>query len=157
MNDKDQGKDILKEYVEEPDSYWIDRIKGILSESIATIDSASKQMMAVTGIVLGIYFHAIPFEELQTDLGTISRILYLIPFIFWFLSLIWAFLAFAPRRQILHFTSEVDARYDIEAVSRQKFNLFRTSFVFFLLGILAVIVALVHYYFFSGSVGQAVT
>jgi len=157
MNDKDQGGEILKEYVEEPDSYWIDRIKEILSKSIATIDSASKQMMAVTGIVLGIYFHAMPIKEFQSEFDTVSRFLYLIPFFFWFLSLIWAFLAFAPQRQILHFTSEMDARRDIEEVSRQKFNLFKTSFIFFLLGILALIAALVHYFFFSGSAGQPIS
>jgi len=153
MNDKNQGNEILKESFEEPDMFWIERVKEMLGESVTKIDSASKQMMAVTGIALGFYLHAIPFKELQSDCSTVSRIFYLIPFIFLLFSLIWSFLAFAPRGQTLHFTSEVDARRDIEEASLRKYSLFEKSFYFFLLGILAIIVALVHYFFFSGGSG----
>ncbi len=134
----------IREYIEEPEEFWIEALKNSLKESVTNIESAAKQIIPVNGLVIGIYFHAVTFGKIKF-VSTVIGLLYIMPIILWLLSLIWSFLVFGPKKRTIHLTSETDAQKDFEDIAAYKYKHYQISFIFFLAGIVSLAFVLMHY------------
>ena len=132
---KEEDKNEIREYVEEPSEFWIETLKGTLKESITTIESAAKQIITVNGLIIAIYFHAITFGNIKSHISSFIGIIYLMPIIMWLCSLMWSFLVFGPKVKIFHLTSEIDSKRDFESIGQYKYRNYQIAFCFFLAGI----------------------
>jgi len=74
--------------------FWKDTAKGLLGESIKSIEETAKQLIAVAGILEGLYFHAIAYSNVRGKLDSGLFLLYLAPLIFWLGSLFFGLLVF---------------------------------------------------------------
>src|SRR5947209_17385467 len=84
---------------EETRSFWREMGKNMIHESIGTIDETSKQLVTVTAILEGLYFHAIAFSSLHGKVSNPwSLVLYLLPIGLLLISLSAALLVFFPDR-----------------------------------------------------------
>ena len=78
--------------------FWKDTAKGLLGESIKSIEETAKQIIGVAGILEGLYFHAIAFSDVRGTLNSPWQIiLFLAPLAVWWVSLSLAVLVFFPR------------------------------------------------------------
>jgi hypothetical protein len=64
--------------------------------SLATLDVTAKQLIAVTGILIGVYFHAIAFGELRARVSAWTQVLYLAPTALLVASLVFSLMVFFP-------------------------------------------------------------
>ncbi len=69
---------------EDTRKFWRDNARAMLGESIGALEGAAKQIIIVTSLLEGIYFHAIAFSKIKSSLTILSGIIYLAPFL-WFL------------------------------------------------------------------------
>src|SRR5438093_10379251 len=91
-------------FPEETRSFWREMGKNMIHESIGTIDETSKQLVAVTAILEGLYFHAIAFSNLRGKVSSVwLLILYMLPIGLLLISLTAALLVFFPNRYRLNF------------------------------------------------------
>ena len=64
--------------------FWKDTAKGLLGESIQSIEETAKQIIGVAGILEGLYFHAIAYSDVRGKLGSGWLVLlYLTPLALW--------------------------------------------------------------------------
>ena len=55
--------------------FWKDTAKGLLGESIKSIEETAKQIIGVAGILEGVYFHAIAYSDIRGQLGGVGPLL----------------------------------------------------------------------------------
>jgi hypothetical protein len=131
----------------EPNPFWKENAKKIVSESIASTEEAARQLIAVNSLLEAIYFHAVTFSDVKFKLnGEINiAIIYLAPVTMWLFSLVFAVLAQIPRIYQININSSSDSKERfIEIVSR-KHRMLKTSEVFLIASFLVLFVALMHY------------
>jgi len=90
---------------EETRKFWRDNARAMLGESIGALEGAAKQIIVVTSLLEGIYFHAIAFSKIKSSLTILSGIIYLAPFLLWLISLLFALLVFLPRNYEVNINS----------------------------------------------------
>ena len=131
----------------EPNPFWKENAKKIVSESITSTEEAARQLIAVNSLLEAIYFHAVTFSDVKLRLsGEIDiAIIYLAPVTMWLLSLIFAVLAQIPRIYQININSSSDSKERfIEIVSR-KHRMLKISEVFLIASFLVLFTALMHY------------
>jgi len=131
----------------EPNPFWKENAKKIVSESITSTEEAARQLIAVNSLLEAIYFHAITFSDIKSRLsGEIDiAIIYLAPLTMWLLSLVFAVLAQIPRIYQININSSSDSKERfIEIVSR-KHRMVKISEVFLIASFLVLFAALMHY------------
>jgi hypothetical protein len=64
--------------------------------SLTTLDVTAKQLIAVTGILIAVYFHAVAFGELRARVSALTQVLYLAPTALLLASLVFSLLVFFP-------------------------------------------------------------
>jgi hypothetical protein len=77
-------------------AFWKNNAKGLVGESIKAIEEAAKQIIGVTGILEGLYFHAIAYSRVRGKLDGRSLLIYIAPLCCWLVSLTLALLVFLP-------------------------------------------------------------
>jgi hypothetical protein len=131
---------------EETRSFWREIGKNMIHESIGTLDETSKQLVTVTAILEGLYFHAIAFSSLR---GKVSNpwflILYLLPIGLLLLSLSAALLVFFPTRYRLSIHSSEAAQLVYERVIKGKLMFLTISSVFLVLSIISLLIVVFLY------------
>jgi hypothetical protein len=117
--------------IPEPDPFWREKAKEIVSESISTIE--------------GIYFHAITFSDVKPVLTPWSTVMYLMPIFLWLGSLVFAVLTLSPKTYTINIYSSQDSKERFEDIVARKHGMLRVSEAFLILSFIALMVVLAHY------------
>jgi hypothetical protein len=132
--------------VDETRKFWRPTAQDAVKGSAQSIDETAKQIIAVVGILEGLYFHAIAFSSVKGTISTVLEVLaYLAPLIFWLFSLIAASLVFLPRTYQININSSEAAKRLYEDVVRRKYFFLIFSLAWMVIGSMFLIVALVVY------------
>ena len=119
--------------------FWKDTAKGLLGESVKSIEETAKQIIGVAGILEGLYFHAIAYSDVRGGLGSgWLLLLYLAPLAFWLVSLCFALLVFFPRTYASNISSWRESKAAFERIVAYKHSVLKTAGTFLALGALAL-------------------
>ncbi|HHV23418.1 MAG: hypothetical protein PHG79_03240 [Methanosarcina sp.] len=89
-NEDSRGKGAEEEVpviAAEPNPFWKQNAEKLVGESISSVEDSAKQFVTITGLLEGIYFHAVAFSDVRYAEGS-SLLIYVSPVILWLLSLI---------------------------------------------------------------------
>ena len=129
----------------EPNPFWRKNAEKLVGESVSTIEDVAKQLIVVTSLLEGIYFHAIAFSDLKPSMTEAVAALYLAPIVLWLLSLIFAVLTLFPKRYGININSSRDSKEKYEAIVSKKRGRLKASGFFLILSFVALAAALAHY------------
>ena len=116
--------------------FWKDTAKGLLGESIKSIEETAKQIIGVAGILEGLYFHAIAFSDVRGTLNSPWQvILFLAPLAVWLASLSLAVLVFFPRTYDTNISSWRESRTTFEQIVVYKHRMLKTAGIFLAVGV----------------------
>jgi len=135
----------IQEYIDKSGEFWTQAVKDLLKESIVVIESASRQLITVNGIVIGIYFHAITYSQTASRLSILASLVYLTPVVCWLLSLVFSVLVIGPKSRPMRYLNEDIARKDFVQIAHDKFKKYRWSIVSFIAGVVCLLLVLFHY------------
>jgi hypothetical protein len=123
--------------------FWKDTAKGLLGESIKSIEETAKQIIGVAGILEGLYFHAIAYSDIRGHLGGVGPLLlYLSPLLLWLVSLLAALLVFFPRTYASNISSWRESKAAFERIVTYKHTMLKIAGLFLILGALALFTAM---------------
>lgn len=128
----------------EPNPFWKQNAEKLIGESISSVEDTAKQFVTITGLLEGIYFHAIMFSDLKNVEG-ISVLIYAAPLVLWFASLIFAVKVLVRKKYDININSSRKSKETFEEILEEKYKLIRRSSVFLILSFMALIIALLHY------------
>jgi hypothetical protein len=131
--------------LEESRAFWCETGKNLVRESISTIDETAKQLVTVTGILEGLYFHAITYTDLRGKVTGDMLWIYLAPIVLLLISLCGALVVFFPNRSRLNFNSSEASKLVYERTVRSKLWALRMASIFLVLGISGILVAMIVY------------
>lgn len=129
----------------EPNPFWRENARKLVGESISTIEDVAKQLIAVTSLLEGIYFHAIAFSNVKPILTSWIAGIYLAPILLWLLSLVFAVLTLAPKAYAININSSQDSKETFEEIVAKKHGMLKISEAFLILSFLALFAAVAHY------------
>ena len=135
----------IKEYIEESGEFWTQAVKDMLKESITVIESASRHLVTVNGIVIGVYFHAITYNQIASKLSVLASLIYLTPVVCWLLSLVSAVLVISPKSRPMRYINEDIARKDFLQIANDKFLQYHRALMSFIAGVVCLLLVLFHY------------
>ncbi len=127
---------------ESPMKFWRDNAKSMLGTSIESIESAAKQLIAICGILEGIYFHAITYSDIRWWIGTVEGILYLAPLVLWLVSILFAVLVFSPRVYETSIASWTESKETFIEIVTYKHKQLKTSQLFFFVSFIFLLIAM---------------
>ena len=81
----------------EPNPFWKQNAEKIVGESISSVEDTAKQFVTITGLLEGIYFHAITFSDVKSMEGS-SVWIYAAPLVLWLISLIFAVMVLVRKK-----------------------------------------------------------
>jgi len=122
--------------------FWKDTAKGLLGESIKSIEETAKQIIGVAGILEGLYFHAIAYSDVRGQLGGVGLLLYLSPLLLWLVSLLAALLVFFPRTYASNISSWRESKAAFERIVTYKHTMLKAAGLFLTLGALTLFAAM---------------
>ena len=131
--------------IPEPDPFWREKAKELVSESISTMEGVAKQLIAVNSILEGIYFHAMTFSNVKPVLTSWSAVIYLSPIFLWLGSLVFAVLTLSPKAYKINIYSSQDSKERFEEIVSKKHRMLSVSEAFLILSIIALMIAFAHY------------
>ncbi len=141
MNDQAQARD-PRSVVDETREFWRELARETVKGSVTSIEETAKQLIGITGILEGLYFHAITFADLRGQVTELLPLLaYLAPLIFWTFGLIAAGLVFFPRMYAMNLNSSDEAKKMHENVVPRKYLFLVLSLVWLGIGALFLILA----------------
>ncbi len=113
--------------------------------SIKTIDETAGQIIAVAGILEGLYFHAITFSDIKGTLTGGKIVIYALPLALLVSSLIVAFIVFFPERYRVNILSSAGSKQAYEDILASKLLFMRIAAVLLVLGVAGVGLAMLTY------------
>ncbi|KKG01774.1 hypothetical protein [Methanosarcina mazei] len=128
----------------EPNPFWKQNAEKLVGESISSVEDSAKQFIAITGLLQGIYFHAITFSDIREEV-TYSVLIYVAPLLLWLLSLIFAMLVLFRKKYSININSSRNSKETFERIATEKYRFIRISGVFLILSFVALIIAVLHY------------
>lgn len=128
----------------EPNPFWKQNAEKLIGESISSVEDTAKHFVTITGLLEGIYFHAITFSDLKNVEG-ISVLIYAAPLVLWLASLIFAVKVLVRKKYDININSSRKSKETFEEVLEEKYKHIRRSSVFLILSFMALIIALLHY------------
>lgn len=137
----------------EPNPFWKKNAEKLVGESISVVEDTAKQFVVVTGLLQGIYFHAIAFSDIRRAEGY-SVLIYLAPLVLWLLSLVFAVMVLIRKRYEININSTRDSKEKFEEMLKIKYRYIRISGIFLVLSFVALAIAFLYYlgvlsYFFN--------
>lgn len=149
MTGGDNGSETSEEVVpivsREPNPFWKKNAEKIVGESLSSMEDTSKQFIAITGLLQGIYFHAIAFADIKNS-SSYSGLIYASPLLLWFLSLLFAVLVLFRRRYGININSSRDSKEKFEKIVIGKYRLLFVSGVFLVFSFAALIIVFLRYF-----------
>ncbi len=123
--------------------FWKDTAKGLLGESIKSIEETAKQLIGVAGILEGLYFHAIAYSDVRGQLASGWTVaLYMLPLALWLVSLGFALLVFFPRTYQANISSWHESKAAFDSIVAYKHAMLKWAGLFLALGGLALFVVM---------------
>ena len=143
LDSKSKEKDIPL-VIPEPNTFWKQNAEKLVGESISSVEDTARQFVTITGLLEGIYFHAIAFSDVKYAEGS-SLLIYVAPLIFWLLSLIFAVMVLFREKYDLNINSSRDSKEKFEKILERKYNFIKVSGVFLIISFIALTGAILHY------------
>jgi hypothetical protein len=128
----------------EPNPFWKQNAQKIVGESISSVEDTAKQFVTITGLLQGIYFHAITFSDVKSMEGG-SVLIYAAPLVLWLISLIFAVRVLVRKKYAININSSRESKETFEKILRKKYQLIRISGFFLILSFVALTIALLYY------------
>ena len=122
--------------------FWKDTARGLLGESVKSIEETAKQLIGVTGILEGLYFHAIAYSDVRGELSGGLLVLYVMPLIFWLVGLWFALLVFFPRTYDSNISSWRESKATFERIVAYKHARLKAAGFLLVLGVVGLCAAL---------------
>lgn len=131
--------------LEEARLFWRETGRGLIRDSILAIDETARQIITVSGILEGLYFHSITFSDIRKELTNLDLFIYILPLVLLLLSLATALLVFFPERYRVNILSSDGSKKIYEDIVKSKLTTMRVSAIFLVLGIGSIVAAMVKY------------
>jgi len=128
----------------EPNPFWKKNAEKIVGESISSMEDTAKQFVTITGLLQGVYFHAIAFSYIKTA-SSPSALIYAAPLVLWFLSLLFAVFVLYRNKYGININSSQDSKGKFEEIVVWKYRLLSVSGLFLVLSFAALILAFLRY------------
>jgi hypothetical protein len=150
-NDKPPVDDSSDSLVSQERAFWREQGKALITGSIDAVDSVAKELIAVAGILEGLYFHAIAFGDLRDKTKYPPALLdqqvwwYVLPIGLLLVSLVCALAVFFPKRYQLNIHSSQASQLVFERIASRKLWWVRTSAVFLIAGVVATLITAIIY------------
>jgi hypothetical protein len=122
--------------------FWKDNAKTLLTESVKSLEETAKQIIAVAGILEGLYFHAITYAKIRGSAPGWQVVIYLIPLISWLVSLCTALLVFFPRSYRTNINSARASRATFESLVAHKRGMLKQGGIWLAVGSIGLAAAL---------------
>jgi len=116
--------------VPEPNPFWKKNAESLVGGSIAAMEDTSKQIIVVTSLLEGLYFHAITFSDLRGELEGGILVVYLAPLALWLASLSLAILTLSRQDYQININSSSDSKKVFEAIVKKKYSRLKMAEVF---------------------------
>jgi uncharacterized membrane protein len=130
---------------DEMKKFWRDAGRELVKKSIDSLEDVAKQIVAVAGILEGLYFHAIAYSSLQGKVSGLTLAIYLAPVILLLVSLSISLSVFLPDRNQVNMANWRDCQSKFEKISYSKLVAVRISSIFLGLAVLALAIAIWKY------------
>lgn len=131
--------------VAEPNPFWKENARKLVGESISTIEAVAKQIIVVTGLLEGLYFHAITFSDLRGSLSGGMVWVYLSPIVLWLASLFFAMWTLSPQAQEININSSRSSKETFEDIVARKHLRLMISESLLLASFLPLMIAVYYY------------
>lgn len=138
------GEKEIPSFSSELNPFWKKNAEKLVGESISAVEETAKQFVVVTGLLQGIYFHAIAFSDIRRA-EWYSVLIYLAPLVLWLLSLIFAVMVLFRKKYEININSTRDSKEKFEDMVKIKYRYIRISGFFLILSFVALAVAFLHY------------
>ena len=110
----------------EPNPFWKKNAEKIIGESISSIEDTAKQFVTISGVLQGIYFHAIAFSDLK-NASFHTILIYVTPLVLWFLSLLFAVFVLFRNKYKININSSEISKQCFEKIVVGKYRLLWVS------------------------------
>ncbi|MEI6105252.1 MAG: hypothetical protein WCP70_15040 [Methanothrix sp.] len=110
----------LPRMTSEPNPFWKKNAENVVGESITIIEDVAKQIIVMTTLLEGLYFHAITFSDLRGTLSGGIVLVYLAPIALWLISLFFALWTLTPRDYRVNINSSRDSKETFEKLVSDK-------------------------------------
>lgn len=127
---------------ESPMKFWRDNAKSMLGTSIESIEDAAKQLIAICGILEGIYFHAITYSDIRGNICVVTGIFYLAPLVLWLVSILFAVLVFSPKVYQTNIASWAESKETFIQIVIYKHKRLKTSQIVFFVSFIFLLIAM---------------
>lgn len=127
---------------EELKEFWREAGKEIVKKSIDTLDEVAKQILTVSGILEGLYFHAITFTDLRGKIQGADLVIYLAPVILLLISLSISLTVFLPETYQINIANWRLCKSTFEEISQSKLVAVRAASIFLGLAVVSLIGAM---------------
>jgi len=138
MDEKDEEQ--KNDAPESPMKFWRDNAKSMLKGSIESIESTAKQIIAICGILEGIYFHAITYSDIRGYIGTTEGIFYLAPLFLWLVSILFAVLVFSPKVYHTNIASSRESKETYLKIVTFKHGMLKISQIIFFISFIFLLI-----------------
>jgi hypothetical protein len=133
--------------IPEPDPFWRKNAQKLVEGSIDTLDNTAKQLITLTALLEGLYFHAITFSDLRGTLSGWLILIYIAPIALWMASLLFAVLTLFPKTYNINIGSSRNSKEIYEQIVSKKHFRLKISAFMLVLSFLPLMLAV--YYFLN--------
>jgi hypothetical protein len=131
--------------IPEPDPFWRQNAQKLVEGSVDTLDNMAKQLIALTSLLEGLYFHAITFSDLKGTLSGWLIWIYIAPIALWMLSLLSAVWTLFPKTYIINIGSSRNSKETYEQIVSKKHFRLKIAAALLVLSFLPLMVAVYYY------------
>jgi hypothetical protein len=141
----DNMKDEIPVDTPRPNPFWKENARKLVGEAISTIEEVAKQIVVVTGLLEGLYFHAITFSDLRGSLSGDMVWVYLAPLVMWMASLFFAMWTLLPESHEININSTRSSKKTFEDIVTGKHLRLMISEALLLSSFLPLMIAVYYY------------
>ena len=131
--------------IPEPDPFWRQNAQKLVEGSIDTLDNMAKQLIALTSLLEGLYFHAITFSDLKGTMSGWLIWIYIAPIALWMLSLLFAVWTLFPKIYIINIGSSRNSKETYEQIVSKKHFRLKIAAALLVFSFLPLMVAVYYY------------
>jgi hypothetical protein len=131
--------------IAEPDPFWRQNAQKLVEGSVDTLDNMAKQLITLTSLLEGLYFHAITFSDLRGTLGGFVIWFYIAPIALWLASLLFAVWTLFPKTYDINIGSSRNSKETYEQIVSKKHFRLKISATLLVLSFPPLMVAVYYY------------
>ncbi len=127
--------------IPEPNPFWKKNAESLVGGSIEAMEDTAKQIIVLTGLLEGLYFHAITFSDLRGALEGSMLTVYLAPLVLWLASLLCAMLTLSRKDYDININSSSDSKQVYEVIVKNKYFRLKLAEAFLFASFIPLIIA----------------